>query len=277
MATRRFVDEPAFVLHRYDWSESSLVLEVFTRHHGRIALVAKGVKRPTSQFRPVLLPLQPLLLSWGGDAEVRTWKSAQWQGGHVMPTGDALLSGSYLNELLLKLLARDDAHPQLFDHYAMAVQLLAERADAQELVLRAFELLLLKETGVLPDLAREGSSMSPIDPDGSYTLLPESGLRVSHGDDARPLTGAQCLALHRALQSEKVFLSTLKACSDCMAALRTPLRKLLQYHSGVGVFKTRQLMIDVYALTRAPTAAAAQAPVDPTPVPAVLPVPQVSP
>lgn len=65
---RRFTDEPAFVLHRYDWSESSLVLEVFTRHHGRIALVAKGVKRPTSQFRPVLLPLQPLQITWtGGD------------------------------------------------------------------------------------------------------------------------------------------------------------------------------------------------------------------
>lgn len=250
MATRRFVDEPAFVLHRYDWSESSLVLEVFTRNHGRIALVAKGVKRPTSQFRPVLLPLQPLSLSWGGDAEVRTLKSAQWLGGYVMPTGDALLSGSYLNELLLRLLARDDAHPQLFDHYAMAVQLLAERADTQQLVLRAFELLLLKETGVLPDLEREGSSMSPIDPEGLYMLMPESGLRMAHDGDAQPLTGAQCMALNRAMNDARAFLSTLRACADCMAALRVPLRNLLQYHGGVGVFKTRQLMIDVHALTR---------------------------
>lgn len=250
MATRRSVDEPAFVLHRYDWSESSLVLEVFTRHHGRIALVAKGVKRPTSQFRPVLLPLQPLSLSWGGDAEVRTLKSAQWLGGHVMPTGDALLSGSYLNELLLRLLARDDPHPQLFDHYSMAVQLLAERADAQQLVLRAFELLLLKETGVLPDLECEGSSMSPIDPEGLYMLMPESGLRMARDGDVQPLTGAQCLALHRAIGDARTFLSTLRACADCMAALRVPLRNLLQYHGGVGVFKTRQLMIDIQALSR---------------------------
>ena len=177
MAARRFADEPAFVLHRYDWSESSLVLEVFTRHHGRIALVAKGVKRPTSQFRPVLLPLQPLLLSWGGDAEVRTLKAAQWQGGHVMPTGEALLSGSYLNELLMRLLARDDAHERLFDHYAMAVQLLAEQSDTQELVLRAFELLLLKEVGLLPDLSRDGSSMVAVDPQQAYVLVPESGWR----------------------------------------------------------------------------------------------------
>src|SRR5690554_7463183 len=128
--SKRVHDEPAFVLHRYDWSETSLILEVFGRGQGRIALVAKGVKRPTSQFRPVLLPLQPLLLSWGGEAEVRTLKSAQWQGGHVMPTGDALLAGSYLNELLMRLLARDDPHPRLFDDYALAVQLLSERSEA---------------------------------------------------------------------------------------------------------------------------------------------------
>ena len=107
--TRRISDEPAFVLHRYDWSESSLILEVFTRHHGRIALVAKGAKKPSSNFRPVLLPLQPLRVAFGGDAEIRTLKGAEWVGGQVMPTGEALLSGYYLNELLLRLLARDDA------------------------------------------------------------------------------------------------------------------------------------------------------------------------
>ncbi|MCU0941961.1 MAG: DNA repair protein RecO, partial [Hydrogenophaga sp.] len=133
----RAADEPAFVLHRYDWSETSLVLEVFTRHHGRIALVAKGVKRPTSQFRPVLLPLQPLQIAWGGEAEVRTLKAAQWSGGHVMPTGDALIAGSYLNELLMRLLARDDPHPRLFDHFTTAVQLLAERPEAQNVLVRA--------------------------------------------------------------------------------------------------------------------------------------------
>ncbi len=108
MATHRVSHEPAYVLHRYDWSESSLILEVFTRHHGRIALVAKGAKRPSSNFRPVLLPLQPLQLNYGGDAEIRTLKGAEWMGGHVMPTGESLLSGYYLNELLLRLLARDD-------------------------------------------------------------------------------------------------------------------------------------------------------------------------
>lgn len=250
MAARRVADEPAYILHRYDWSESSLILEVFTRHHGRIALVAKGVKKPTSQFRPVLLPLQPLLLSWGGDAEVRTLKAAQWQGGHVMPTGEALISGGYLNELLMRLLARDDPHAGMFDHFTLAVQLLAERGDAQQLILRAFELLLLRDIGLLPDLAREGSTLAPLDDDRAYVLVPESGLRPAHGDDAHHLSGAQWLALQQALDSHDPLIATLRACAGGQQAMQPQLRQLLHYHSGVRVFQTRQLMLDMQAIAR---------------------------
>ena len=250
MATRRSAEEPAFVLHRYDWSESSLILEVFTRHHGRIALVAKGVKRPTSQFRPVLLPLQPLLLSWGGDAEVRTLKSAQWQGGHVMPTGEALISGSYLNELLMRLLARDDAHAGLFDRYALAVQLLAERGDAQAVIVRAFELLLLRDLGLLPDLAREGSSLIPLQAQERYVIEPENGLRLAHTDDSHALAALQWQALQEGLDAPDPLIATLRACVPFESALRPQLRRLLHYHCGVRVFKTRQLMIDMQAMSR---------------------------
>ena len=250
MATRRYSEEPGFVLHRYDWSESSLVLEVFTRHHGRIALVAKGVKRPTSQFRPVLLPLQPLHLSWGGDAEVRTLKAAQWQGGHVMPTGEALLSGSYLNELLMRLLARDDPHARLFDHYALAVQLLAERADAQQLVLRAFELLLLRDIGLLPDLAHEGQTLARLDAATLYVVVPEGGLRAAHPDEGHALSGDQWSALQSALDGPDPLIATLRASAGCQQALQPQMRHLLHYHSGVRVFKTRQLMLDVMAMGR---------------------------
>lgn len=247
---KRVHDEPAFVLHRYDWSESSLILEVFSRHQGRIALVAKGVKRPTSQFRPVLLPLQPLQLSWGGEAEVRTLKAAQWQGGHVMPTGDALLAGSYLNELLMRLLARDDPHQRLFDDYTLAIQLLSERSEAQPLILRAFELVLLRETGFLPDLAREGSSLQPLDPALPYVLQPETGLRQAHADDPHPMAGHDWLALQSALAEEAALLAAMRASLPAMPALRAQLRTLLHYHSGVRVFRTRQLMLDAHALTR---------------------------
>lgn len=250
MALKRVTEEPAFVLHRYDWSETSLVLEVFTRHHGRIALVAKGVKRPTSQFRPVLLPLQPLQVSWTGDAEVRTLKSAQWQGGHVMPTGEALISGCYLNELLMRLLARDDPHESLFDHFTTAVQLLAEKSDAQQVILRAFELLLLRDVGLLPDLGQEANTLAALDPQALYALTPESGLRVAHSDDTYPLSGEQWLALQLAMGGPAPFIATLQACAGALQALRPQLRHMLHYHCGVRAFKTRQLMLDVQAMTR---------------------------
>ncbi|MDM7941519.1 MAG: DNA repair protein RecO [Hydrogenophaga sp.] len=261
VALKRVTEEPAFVLHRYDWSETSLVLEVFTRHFGRIALVAKGVKRPTSQFRPVLLPLQPLQVSWTGEAEVRTLKSAQWQGGHVMPTGEALMSGSYLNELLMRLLARDDPHASLFDHFTMAVRLLAEKSDAQHVILRAFELLLLRDVGLLPDLAHEANTLAPLSPDVRYVLTPESGLRAAHDDDPHWLSGEQWHNLQAAMDGPAPFVTTLRACANALQALRPQLRHLLHYHCGVRVFKTRQLMLDVQAMTR-PRSTGAFAPGD---------------
>src|SRR4051812_25127671 len=217
MATaKRISDEPAFVVHRYDWSESSLILEVFTRHHGRIAVVAKGAKKPSSNFRPVLLPLQPLHVAFGGDAEIRTLKAAEWVGGQVMPTGDALLSGYYMNELLLRLLARDDPHPPLFDVYAAAVRVLA--SDAGEMLqpaLRAFELLLLREVGVLPSLDLQTATLAPLAGDERYTLRPEGGLVESHEDEDRAsLAGAQWQALQAALDDPAPFLATLRAAAS---------------------------------------------------------------
>ena len=249
MATKRISEEPAYVLHRYDWSESSLILEVFTRHYGRIALVAKGVKRPTSSFRPILLPLQPLHLAFGGDAEIRTLKAAEWMGGHVMPTGDALMSGIYLNELLLTLLARDDPHPGLFDVYGNVVQVIAsEHGEALEPALRAFELLLLREIGLLPTLDAQTMTLLDLHPDHRYTLVPEGGLRQTNKTDRASLSGSQWVALQRSLADDAPFTATLRACSEVMAELKPQLRMLLNYHCGVTTLRTRQMMIDLQSL-----------------------------
>ncbi len=250
MATsRRISDEPAFVLHRYDWSESSLILEVFSRHHGRIALVAKGAKRPSSNFRPVLLPLQPLRLAFGGDAEIRTLKAAEWVGGQVMPTGDALLSGYYLNELLLRLLARDDPHPRLFDAYAAAVHVLgSEHGEALQPALRAFELLLLRETGHLPSLDAQTLTLAALQPQARYALVAEGGLvAVAPGDERAALAGAQWQQLQRALDDPAQFTATLRAAA-ALPELKPQLRQLLHYHCGVSQLRTRQLMLDLQAL-----------------------------
>lgn len=249
MAARRILDEPAYVLHRYDWSESSLILDAFTRRLGRVALVAKGAKRPSSSFRPVLLPLQALRLGFGGDGEIRTLKGAEWAGGHVMPTGEALLAGYYLNELLMRLLAREDAHPELFDAYGQAVALLASGHDeALPAVLRSFELLLLRETGVLPALDTETATLAPLEPALEYVLVPEGGLRQRHDDDRASLVGAQWCALEAALADAAPFMAMLHACAPCSAPLKPMLRGMLHYHCGGAPLHTRQLLLDLQAL-----------------------------
>ncbi len=265
MSTRRITDEPAYILHSYDWSESSLILEAFTRHHGRVALVAKGAKKPTSNFRPVLLPLQPLRLAWSlagevGQGDIHTLKGAEWVGGHVMPVGDALLSGLYLNELLLRLLAREDTHAQLFDLYAGVVRVLAtvdhegEHGEALEPVLRAFELLLLREIGLLPALDAETATLSPLAPEARYTLVAEGGLRATMAGERAALAGAQWQALQRSLDEggpagyTAVLRAVIEAGSPAATELKAQLRALLQYHCGSPLLRTRQLMMDLQSL-----------------------------
>src|SRR5918997_1073415 len=102
--------QPAFVLHSYAFKETSLVVELVTRDFGRVAVVARGARRPRSALRGVLLAFQPLLVSWSGKGEVQTLIRAEWHGGYHPLKGLSLICGFYLNELLLKLLPRHDAH-----------------------------------------------------------------------------------------------------------------------------------------------------------------------
>jgi DNA repair protein RecO (recombination protein O) len=250
VASARITDEPAFVLHRHDWSESSLILEVFTRNHGRVALVAKGAKRPSSGLRPILLPLQPLHVAFGGDAEIRTLRSAEWMGGHVMPTGDALLSGYYLNELVLTLLARDDPHPGLFDLYADVVAVISsEHGEALQTALRAFELLILREIGLLPMLDAQTMTLGALQPQARYCLVFEGGLRQAGEHDRASLSGAQWMRLQLALDSDgSAFTEMLHACAPVVGELKSQLRPLLHYHCGVKTLRTRQMMIDLQSL-----------------------------
>ena len=253
MAAKRVGEEPAFILHRYDWSESSLILEVFTRHRGRVALLAKGVKRHTSNFRPVLLALQPLKVSYtlsgDGNADIHVLKGAEWAGGHIMPMGNNLLTGLYLNELLMRLLARDDPYAYLFDVYGAVVKLLATQPEEViEPVLRAFELILLRELGLLPALELETQTLQALLPQTLYVLVAEMGLRPALDNDRAALTGQQWLQLQSALeQEEAAYPALVRACATVAPALKPQLRHLLQYHCG-SLLRTRQLMMDLQTL-----------------------------
>jgi DNA repair protein RecO (recombination protein O) len=170
---RRVEGETAFVLHTWPYRETSSIVEVFSLGHGRVPLVARGARRPRSQLRGVLMEFQPLELTWFGQGEMPTLAKAEWLGGQPLLSGRALLSGYYLNELLLRLLAREDAHPQLFDAYRRTLEALAREAGAAPL--RRFELTLLREIGYAPVLDHDVASGEAIRAEGMYAYLPERG------------------------------------------------------------------------------------------------------
>ena len=171
---RRTELEPGYVLHTYPYKETSLIVEAFTRSHGRVGLLARGARRPRSALRGMLLAFHPLRLSWSGSAELATLVKAEWQGGAIAPRGLALMCGFYLNELLLRLLPRSDAHEALFDFYAETLDRLSS-AKFFSSVLRGFERRLLTELGYALILDREASTNLPIQPLRRYAYEPDCG------------------------------------------------------------------------------------------------------
>lgn len=240
------------MLHQWSWSETSLILDLFTRGQGRLAVVAKGAKRPYSQLRPVLMPFQQVavLLSRAKSDEgsdIQTLRSAEYAGGGWTLPPARLVTGFYLNELLLKLLVRADPYPRLFDAYADTLQALVLADD--ESPLRAFELMLLRECGVLPELSRNTATQAPVLPGRAYVLKAEVGLAsaAQAKAGAASLSGAVCLACQAALDRDDLAgLRT--ACQAALPALKLQLRALLVYHLGAAPLRTRQLMLDVNRL-----------------------------
>jgi len=190
-------DQPAFVLHTYPYRETSVIVEAITAEYGRVAMVARGARRPRSELRGLLQAFQPLILSWSGQAELKTLLHAEWRGGLPRIGGSALVCGFYLNELLLKLLPREDPHPGLYASYEVALAELAGGGDEAP-VLRRFEVLLLAELGYALPLVREADTGGPIDPDARYHYAFDRGAEraPARPSDRGPMVrGATLLAL----------------------------------------------------------------------------------
>ncbi|HVL57862.1 MAG TPA: DNA repair protein RecO [Burkholderiaceae bacterium] len=228
--------EPAFVLHAVPYRETSLVVELITRSHGRIACVAKGAKRPRSALRAVLLAFQPLRIAYRGRLELRTLTAAEWVGGIAAPQGDALLCGFYLNELLLRLLARDDPHPELFDGYAQALAGLGGGAGV-EATLRRFEWLLLREIGYAVDLERD-AEQRPIQAAHRYRLQPGQGFWVADSADERSFAGQTLRDMAAGDYDSARTLSEAKRLT----------RAILSQHLDGTKLKTRQILMDLQKL-----------------------------
>nr|WP_245232451.1 DNA repair protein RecO [Thiorhodococcus minor] len=182
-------------MHRRDYSDTSLLLEVFAAGEGRFPAIAKGARRKKSTASALLQPFQPLWLGATGRGEVRTLTCVEGAGPAISLQARAMLGGFYLNELLMRLLARNDPHDALFAFYQAALAALAEDPDLDTL-LRQFELRLLDEIGYGMTLDRAASDGIPVQPDLSYVYDSELGVRLAGSAEPGPLlSGATLLAL----------------------------------------------------------------------------------
>jgi len=240
---RRVDDETGFVLHAYPYRETSLIVDVFTRTRGRVSLVARGARRPRSALRGVLMAFRPLTLCWvaprSAGVEVGTLSRAEWVGGIPGLQGEGLVCGFYLNELLIKLLARDDAHEGLFDGYAQAIAALAQREASPAPLLRAFEMLLLRETGYAPCLGSCADTGRPIEAGMRYRYLPEIGPVAAENSPAEvgsPVVDGKTLRdIERGDYSD----------GQTLIQSKLLMRQILNHHLGGQILHTRQMMVDL--------------------------------
>jgi DNA repair protein RecO (recombination protein O) len=171
---------PAYVLHQRPWRESSRIVEIISREHGRMGLVARGIRRPTSPLRGLLTPFRPLLLSWTLRGELGTLIQVESGGAAAMLKGRCLMGAFYLNELLLCLMVRHDPQIELYEHYETALSLITDPAQLES-GLRIFELRLLQTIGYGLNLDRDADTGESVVADGLYHFEPERGLvRVEH-------------------------------------------------------------------------------------------------
>lgn len=242
MIQRSKVDgQPAYVLHSYPFRETSLIVEVFSRDFGRLALLARGARRPRSAIRGLLMAFQPIEVAWAGKGEVLTLMKAEWQGGLPLLAGEALFCGYYLNELLMHLLPREDAHERLFACYGDMLARLASaaRGKVREADLRSFEKALLQELGYGLTLDRDSEGRAIV-PDSHYTYRMEHGpVRLEHAEAAAQVVSGKTL-----LDLEAEDFSDPRSRSEAKLLMRT----LMAYYLAGSELETRKIFKELQEL-----------------------------
>lgn len=229
--------QSVYVLHTYPYKETSLIVELFSRDFGRITTNAKGARRPRSAMRGMLQSFQPMEAGWSGKSEVKILHGLEWAGGLLMLKGEALICGFYLNELLIRLLPREDPHETLFSYYQETLLALANTADFAT-ILRRFELRLLQELGYAVPLLQDEHHVD-INADKQYQYLPERGACDAHLKHNGVQIMGQTLI---DMAQENYQHPTTKLQSKQI------MRQLLGYYLGDKPLHTRQLLIDLQGL-----------------------------
>jgi len=234
MAAAHHFQDQAYVLHSRAYRNSSLLIDVLTREHGRLGMVAKGAKRGTSPMSARLQPYTRLHLEWGGQHELATLYKAETDAqAQAILSGDALFHGFYLNELLLRLLHRHDPHPQLFDDYDACLQALA-LARQRDVALRYFEIQLLESLGYALNLLQDVKYNEDVRPECDYHYLIEQGPVRNIGATGNDLciSGETLIALAQQNLSQESHRHQAKLL----------MRAVLDHYLGDRPLKSRELM-----------------------------------
>ncbi len=237
LSNHREENQPVYVLHTYPFKETSLVVELFSKQFGRIAAVAKGARRPRSAMRGMLQSFQMLSGAWSGKNELKTLHSLDWSAGLTLIKGEALMCGFYMNELLLRLLPREDAHETLFEYYANTMQTLTNSTDLAT-VLRRFELKLLQEMGYAVPLLQDENGLEIV-ANKTYRYEAEYGAcELSATRNGVQLSGKTLLDMANNGYSS----------AQTQQQSKQLMRYLLAHYLGEKPLHTRQLLIDLQTI-----------------------------
>ncbi len=232
---RRVQEQPAYLLHHRPFRDSSLLIDLLSRDHGRLAVVARGARAARSRLKGVLRPFLPLRLSWVARGDLGTLTGAELDGAPLALTGDGLLSGYYVNELLLNLLHRHDPQPEVFAAYRDTIGLLAASA-APAVPLRRFELELLALLGYAPTLEHEARSSRMLCAEAQYEYrIDEGAVPVSGRSGPMVFAGRELIDIREQRFDDEAAL----------AAAGRLLRAMIAFHLGGKELRSRRVMVDL--------------------------------
>lgn len=232
----RAQQQAAFILHHRPFRDTSQILDILSREHGKLSLVARGSRGPKSRLRGVLRPFMPLAMSWVQRSDLGTLTGAELHGAPLRLVGDALLSGYYVNELLLHFLHRHDPQPEIFDIYVRAIEALGAADDIAP-CLRQFEIELLGALGYALNLDHEADSLEPLQADHSYEYRFERGaVPVARSEGQLIFSGAVLTAI-----AEQRFAE-----ADVLRAANRLLREVIAFHLGGKELKSRKVLVDLH-------------------------------
>jgi DNA repair protein RecO (recombination protein O) len=235
-AQRRVQQQAAFILHHRPFRDSSQILDLISREHGKLAVVARGSRGARSRLKGVLRPFMPLSMSWVIKSDLGTLTGAEVRGAPLRLTGEALLAGYYVNELVLHFLHRHDPQPEIFDAYADTIETLATSGAAIAAILRQFEMALLRHSGYALNLDHEAGTSRDLGLAQNYDYRVEQGaVPVSRDEGPLVFTGETLAAISAQRFDDPAILR----------AANRLMREVIAYHLDGKELKSRKVLLEM--------------------------------